>query len=77
MNKFFKSKNTRIILSILWGFGLACLFRKACKSRNCVVLSAPDPNQITKNVYLFDNKCYKYSTRTTMCNKKPIEKYEE
>ena len=76
MNKFFKSKQTRIILSIVWGFGLACIFRKACKTRNCVVLSAPDPKEITKNVYLFDKKCYKYTIENTQCNNKPIEKYE-
>jgi hypothetical protein len=68
-----KTKESKIILSIIWGIGLSCLFRKVCIERKCVVYSAPDPNTITKNVYLFDNKCYKYTTKNTLCNKNPIE----
>lgn len=75
-NKFFESHKSKIIISIVWGVGLSCLFRKVCKGRKCVVYSAPDPNEITKNVYLFDNKCYKYSTKNAMCTKDVIENKE-
>ena len=44
IKKFFKTKESKIILSIVWGLGLSCLFRKACKGRKCIVYSAPNPN---------------------------------
>ena len=74
IKKFFKTRQSKIILSIVWGFGLSCLFKKACEGRKCLVYSAPDPKEVTKNVYLFDNKCYKYTTKNTLCTNNAIEK---
>lgn len=75
MNKLLKTQESKIIISIIWGLGLSCLFRKVCLGRKCVIYSAPNPNEITKNVYLFDNKCYKYTTKNTLCNNNPIENH--
>ena len=36
LKTFINSGKGRIILSILLGFGIATLFRKACKDRNCL-----------------------------------------
>ena len=33
INNFLNSKNGRILISIVWGLGLAALFRKVCKGR--------------------------------------------
>lgn len=60
----------RIILSIIWGLGLATLFRKVCKGRNCIVIKAPDSNEINNNVYKFNNKCYKFKSTAVSCKKK-------
>ena len=35
-----KTKTGIIIMSIVWGFGIACLFRKVCNNRNCIVYRA-------------------------------------
>ena len=72
MLKLLESKTGVIMMSILWGLGLACLFRKVCKDRDCIVYHAPNMEEIKKNIFLFDNKCYKYKTETTKCNAKPI-----
>ena len=32
----------KYIISILLGLGLATLFRKVCKDRNCIVFKAPN-----------------------------------
>ena len=48
MLKFLHSQSGKILISILWGFGLACLFRKVCRGRNCIIYNAPDPNEIKK-----------------------------
>ena len=36
----------RIGISIILGLGLATLFRKVCKERNCLVFHAPQLNKI-------------------------------
>ena len=35
--EIFKNRITKIILGILWGFGLAVIFRYACLGKNCVI----------------------------------------
>ena len=56
-----------IIVSIVWGLGLSCLFRKVCKGRNCIVLRPPHREKINGKVYEFEGSCYKYSPRKTKC----------
>jgi len=72
-NKFFKDKYTKIILGLLWGFGLACIFRCACNGRKCIIYKAPNPKDVTNGVYNHNEKCYKYQTITTECNDDAIE----
>ena len=73
MIKFLHSQSGKILISILWGFGLACLFRKVCRGRNCVIYNAPNPGDIKNKTYGYNKKCYKYVTETTKCNKNPIK----
>jgi hypothetical protein len=62
------SNEGRILISILWGLGLATLFRKVCVGRNCIVIKAPNIKTIKKNIYGFDGKCYKFNSQITKCN---------
>ena len=64
---FIDNKYGVIIISVIWGLGLATLFRKVCKGRNCIVIKAPDPDNVKKNIYNFDNKCYKFHPIITSC----------
>ena len=73
MINLLRSKTGQIIISIILGFGLACLFRKVCKDRNCIIYNAPDMETIKKSIFLFDNKCYKYDKEITKCNKNPVK----
>ena len=50
----------RIVISILLGLGLATLFRRVCKERDCLVFHAPEINKIKNQVFKFKNKCYKF-----------------
>ncbi len=68
-----KSREGIIILSIIWGLGLASIFRKVCIGRNCIVYRAPSPKKMINNVYLHDGKCYKYTTYTTKCTNDYID----
>ncbi len=72
MFKLLESKTGVIIMSVIWGLGLACMFRKVCKDRDCIVYNAPNMEEIKKNIFLFDKKCYKYKSETTKCNTDPI-----
>lgn len=67
INKALKNEYTKIILGILWGFGLACIFRCACNGRKCIIYKAPNPKDVENSVYNYDEKCYKYATIVTEC----------
>ena len=40
----------KTLISILLGLGLATLFRKVCKGRNCLVFQAPKIDKIENHV---------------------------
>ena len=67
MKNLFESYEFRVLLSIIWGLGLSCLFRQVCKGRNCIIFKAPNPNEIRGNTYKQDDKCYTYDTVNTKC----------
>ena len=59
----------KIILSILLGLGLASLFRKVCNDKNCIVFNGPIISDIDGKTYKHGDKCYKYTTKSTTCDK--------
>ena len=66
--KFLNSNTGKIIISIIWGFGLSALFRRACKGRNCIIIRGINPSQIKDKTFQFDDKCYKYDTINVSCS---------
>ena len=58
------------IISIILGFGLASLFRKACQDRTCMKFEAPSSADIEKYVYHYDDptKCFKYNPHIAKCD---------
>ena len=70
IDDFLSSKKGKIIISIIWGLGLATLFRKVCKGRNCIVIKGPDPKELENNIYNFDGKCYTFDSTVTACKLK-------
>ena len=68
---FFKDERTNtIILSVIWGFGIAALFRKVCDDNKCIVIKAPnnmnDYHQENKNYYplliYYSHQCFSLKT---------------
>jgi len=49
---------SKYVISVILGFGLATLFRKVCKDRNCLIFKAPNINNIENKTYKYDDKCY-------------------
>jgi hypothetical protein len=59
----------RIFISIMLGLGLASLFRRVCKDKNCIIFDGPVINQVDGKVFKHKNKCYTYDAETTNCDK--------
>jgi hypothetical protein len=71
--KLIKSERGVILLSVIWGLGFACLFRKVCNDRDCIEYKAPSMDSIINQIWKFNNKCYKYETEPVKCNLNPIK----
>ena len=69
-----KSYEGKVLISILLGLGLATLFRKACKGKNCIAFFSPNVNKIENKVFKHGNKCYSYDLETTNCKKSNVKK---
>jgi len=57
----------KVIISIVLGLGLATLFRKVCKNRNCMVFKAPSLKKLNDKVYKYNDKCFSYKSEATKC----------
>jgi hypothetical protein len=57
-----------VIMSIILGLGLATLFRKVCKDRNCMKFVGPPINKIKGQIFKYQDKCYSYEPTIIKCN---------
>ena len=69
LSKFVHSKTGKYVMSVLLGFGLACLFRKVCEGKDCMIIHAPPLDEIENKVYKQNNKCYTYKPLSVTCEK--------
>jgi hypothetical protein len=58
----------KILISILLGIGLACLFGKTCTDGSCIRFEGAVITEIHEKVYKHDEKCYQYVAEATRCN---------
>lgn len=72
MNRLLNTKEGKILISVLWGLGLAFLFfKQTCTGDKCIVYSAPEYSVMEEGVYSHDknkDSCYKYKTFTVECD---------
>ena len=67
--KFVHTETGRILMSILLGFGLASLFRKMCKGRECLIFHAPSLDDFKDKIYKNETgKCVKYNAVASKCS---------
>jgi hypothetical protein len=57
-----------MFISILLGFGLATMFRKACEGKNCINFNGPVINEIDGRTYKYGEYCYKYKLEAAPCD---------
>ena len=70
--KLVQSKLGRFLISVILGLGLATLFRKSCKSKECTVFLSPDIASIKDDIYSFNDKCVKYKEKAVKCDNNHI-----
>lgn len=69
LGKFVHTETGKILMSILLGFGLASLFRKVCKGKECIIFHAPSLDDFKDKIYKSDTgKCFKYKPVATKCS---------
>ena len=68
MLELFATKTGKIIISIIWGLGLAFMFHQSCKGNNCIIIQAPKKEEVEDKIFYYgENNCYKYNTKITSC----------
>ncbi len=75
IKQILNSDTGKTIISVLLGFGVACLFHKVCKDKDCIHFSGPVISNIENKIFQHDNKCYTYKAKAVKCNpaKKTVE----
>jgi hypothetical protein len=66
LQRLLNSDTGRIIISVVLGFGLATLFRKVCKDKNCITFHGPVISE--NDIYKHDEKCQKYVLQSSKCD---------
>jgi hypothetical protein len=59
----------KIVISVLFGIGLASLFKDDCRGKHCAVKIGPTLDEL-KQTYKLDGKCYKVVTEPVTCGAK-------
>lgn len=67
MKYLLENKYAKIIISVLWGLGLATLFQRVCVGRECIILQAPERKKMLENIFKYNDKCYKYKIKYSDC----------
>jgi len=70
MLEIFSKRPMIVLLSIVWGLGLATLFASVANNRNCIIVRGELPSDIEQKVFQYpdlENKCYTYKSYLTPC----------
>lgn len=68
LKKLINSETGQLVISVLLGLGLATLFQKVCKDKNCIVFNGPVINEIDGKIYKYGEKCFSYKMQPAKCN---------
>jgi hypothetical protein len=59
----------KVLVSALLGFGLATLFRRHCGNGDCLDFRAPKIEEVEKETFRHDGKCYRFKATSVKCDK--------
>ena len=70
IKKIFYNQFGAVLISIILGIGLASLFRKACKDRQCIHFKGPPLKDIKDQIYKHSDNCYTFHEQSIECGNK-------
>ena len=59
-----------VVISLAWGIALVGMFYLGSRDKKCILIKAPNPNNIKGKVFLYNQNCYKYDTYAVSCDSK-------
>ncbi len=82
MLEIFTKRPMVVLISVLWGIGLATLFASVANKRNCVIVRGELPSEIEEKIFQYpdlENKCYQFKSYLQPCSNEiyPIVKIDE
>ena len=73
-NKLFHTETGKILVSIIWGIGLALLFfYHMCDGPQCIVFKAPNPLDIQHSIFSHKSDCVSFVPEVVDCGKCPVK----
>ncbi len=72
MLEIFKKRPMVILISALWGIGLATLFASVANKRNCIIVRGELPEELEQKIFQYpelENKCYQYKSYIQPCQR--------
>ena len=70
LKKLLYSKYSKYLISIILGLGIATIFSRGCQGKSCVIMRAPNSNQVEKHIWGIGDNCYKFRAKVEECNTK-------
>lgn len=67
MAKFLENRFIIILISMIWGFGLALLFRRICQNDQCIIVKVPPLLEQQGNIIYDKNRCYHLQKYPSPC----------
>ena len=69
LGSWLQSPTAPVVVSFLWGLGLALLFRRSCQGRRCIVVESPPFGEVEGRLFRYDGdaSCYAYDRRQVEC----------
>ena len=68
LNRLLNTYIGNVFISLLLGLGLATLFRKVCKDKNCIIFNGPVISEIDNKTFRHGDSCYKYTRNSIKCD---------
>lgn len=68
IQSFIHSDAGSVIISALWGFGLAMVFRKVCMDRECITVYGPKPSDVRGKKVKWNDTCYVIEPKEASCD---------
>jgi hypothetical protein len=68
IKRLLNTPSGRNMISIILGLGLASLFQKVCKDKDCLIFTGPIIEQVDGKIFKHQDNCYKYDIETATCD---------